>query len=174
MKVFALALICMTFGVALSANYAVIVAGSNGFYNYRHQADVCHAYHIMINHGIPADNIILMSYNDVAKSSQNPFPNTLYNRPSGTQEGVDYNKGCIIDYQGSSVTPANFLAILEGDKSKVKGGNGRVLESGENDQVFLNFADHGGSGLIAFPSHYLYAKDLISTFAKMTEMKKYK
>lgn len=31
--------------VAVSAdNYAVLVAGSNEFYNYRHQADVCHAY----------------------------------------------------------------------------------------------------------------------------------
>lgn len=25
-------------------HWAVIVAGSNGFWNYRHQADVCHAY----------------------------------------------------------------------------------------------------------------------------------
>jgi legumain len=44
------------------------------------------------------------------------------------------------------------LAIIEGDASKVKGGNGRVLKSNGNDEVFLNFADHGASGLIAFPS----------------------
>jgi legumain len=25
-------------------HWAVIVAGSNGFWNYRHQADACHAY----------------------------------------------------------------------------------------------------------------------------------
>lgn len=66
------------------------------------------------------------------------------------------------------------MAILEGDASKVKGGNGRVLKSGPDDNVFLNFADHGGSGLIAFPSQYLYAKDLIATFATMTEKKMYK
>ncbi len=26
--------------------WAVLVAGSDGFFNYRHQADVCHAYHV--------------------------------------------------------------------------------------------------------------------------------
>lgn len=37
-------------------------------------------------------------------------------------------------------------------------GTGRVLTSTANDKVFLNFADHGGAGLIAFPvGDYLYA-----------------
>lgn len=31
------------------------------------------------------------------------------------------------------------------------GGNGRVLKSGANDNVFLAFFDHGAAGLIAFP-----------------------
>ncbi len=26
--------------------WALLVAGSSGWYNYRHQADVCHAYHV--------------------------------------------------------------------------------------------------------------------------------
>lgn len=60
------------------------------------------------------------------------------------------------------------MAILEGDATKVKGGNGKVLKSGPNDNVFINFADHGATGLIAFPSKYLYAKDLIDTFNVMT------
>mmetsp|Transcript_132198 Transcript_132198/g.186642 ORF Transcript_132198/g.186642 Transcript_132198/m.186642 type:complete len:106 (-) Transcript_132198:800-1117(-) len=105
-----------------------------------------------------------MSYNDVASSKSNPFPNTLFNKPSGSEEGVNYNEGCVIDYEGKDVTPENYMAILTGDSSKVKGGNGRVLQSTADDMVFLNFADHGGVGLIAFPNSYLYAKDLLSTF----------
>ncbi len=31
--------------------WAVLVAGSNGWGNYRHQADVCHSYQVLINHG---------------------------------------------------------------------------------------------------------------------------
>lgn len=49
------------------------------------------------------------------------------------------------------MTPENYVAVLTGDKNAVKGGNGRVLESGENDQVFINFVDHGAPGMIVFP-----------------------
>lgn len=38
-------------------------------------------------------------------------------------------------------------------------GTGRVLTSTTADNVFIYFADHGGSGLIAFPSEYLYVDD---------------
>jgi legumain len=49
-------------------NYAVLVAGSNGWYNYRHQADVCHAYQILHKNGIPDSNIVVMMYDDLAKN----------------------------------------------------------------------------------------------------------
>lgn len=48
--------------------FVVLVAGSNGWYNYRHQADVAHAYHTLRNHGIPEENIITMMYDDVANN----------------------------------------------------------------------------------------------------------
>ena len=51
-------------------NWAVLVAGSNGWYNYRHQADVCHAYQILHKNGIPDSNIIVMMYDDLAKNKQ--------------------------------------------------------------------------------------------------------
>ena len=54
---------------AASDHWAVIVAGSNGFYNYRHQSDTCHAYQVMKKNGIPEDQIIHLSYDDVAGSS---------------------------------------------------------------------------------------------------------
>ena len=59
--------LCMK--LANAANWALLVAGSNGWYNYRHQADVCHAYQILHNHGIPDSNIVVMMYDDIA---QNP------------------------------------------------------------------------------------------------------
>jgi legumain len=34
--------------------------------------------------------------------------------------------------------------------------------------VFIFFSDHGAPGLIAFPSQYLYADELIQTFAKIS------
>ena len=66
------------------------------------------------------------------------------------------------------------MAILRGDVSAVKGGNGKVLKSTIEDRVFLNFADHGAVGFIAFPSGRLYADDLINTLKYMYENNLYK
>jgi len=157
------------------ANYAVIVAGSNGYWNYRHQADVFHAYHILLKNGMPKENIILFAYDDVANNSNNPFPGQVFNKPSPNAPGEDFYAGVVIDYKGKDVTPQNFLNVLEGNSEAMKGiGSGRVLNSTKNDHVFINFADHGATGLIAFPSGELYADQLIKTFKKMNEQKMYK
>ena len=52
----------------------MLVTGSKGYTNYRHHADVCHAYHIMRKNGIPEERIILMSYNDAVHAKENPLP----------------------------------------------------------------------------------------------------
>ncbi len=57
-------------GLAQAANWALLVAGSNGWYNYRHQSDVCHAYQILHKNGIPDSNIVVMMYDDLAKNTQ--------------------------------------------------------------------------------------------------------
>ncbi|EAR87482.1 peptidase C13 family protein (macronuclear) [Tetrahymena thermophila SB210] len=171
-KLVLIALVTLFAGV-MADNYAVLVAGSNGYGNYRHQSDVCHAYHTLLAKGYSANNIIVFSYNDVANNKQNPFKGTLFNKPTYKNPGVDVNQGCVIDYEGKDVTPANYLAVLKGLKDQVKGGNKRVLESGPDDHVFLSFFDHGAPGLIAFPSQYLYAKDLQDAFVYMYNNNKY-
>uniref|UniRef100_A0A8C7TJ83 Legumain n=1 Tax=Oncorhynchus mykiss TaxID=8022 RepID=A0A8C7TJ83_ONCMY len=77
-------------------NWVVIVAGSNGWYNYRHQADACHAYQIVHKNGIPDEQIVVMMYDDLATNEQNPTPGVVINRPNGT----DVYKGVPKDYTG--------------------------------------------------------------------------
>ncbi len=55
---------------ATGQNWSVLVAGSNGWYNYRHQSDVCHAYQILHKNGIPDSNIVVMMYDDLAKNTE--------------------------------------------------------------------------------------------------------
>ena len=38
-----------------------------------------------------------MSYNDVANSPENPYPGSLFNKPS-LNAAIDVNRGCVIDY----------------------------------------------------------------------------
>ncbi|XP_053290148.1 legumain [Pleuronectes platessa] len=151
-------------------HWVVIVAGSNGWYNYRHQADACHAYQIVHSNGIPDEQIVVMMYDDLAKNEENPTPGIVINRPNGT----DVYKGVPKDYTGDDVTPENFLAVLKGDSSKAKGGSGKVLKSGPNDHVFVYFTDHGGPGILAFPNDELHVEDLQAAIKYMHENKKYK
>ena len=149
---------------AQAANWAVLVAGSNGFWNYRHQADVCHAYQIVKANGIPEENIIVMAYDDIANSPSNPFPGQIFNQPS-KGPGINVYADCKIDYSGDDVNPTNFLHILKGNSTALPGR--KVLKSTEDDKVFINFVDHGATGLIAFPNEYLFADDLVDALKHM-------
>jgi len=173
MKVLSIALVfCLALLGANAAHYAVLVAGSNMFYNYRHQADIFHAYQSLISYGYNPDHIITFAYDDIAQDIENPFRGQVFNKPTDGP-GKDVYAGVKIDYSGKDVTPTNFLGAITGSVS-LKNAGKKVLESTENDNVFIYFADHGGTGLIAFPSQYLYANDFITALKKMNENKKYK
>ena len=165
-----LILVLALLGFCNCATWAVLVAGSNGFSNYRHQADICHAYQTLIKGGLPASNIIVFSYDDIAHNIQNPVKGKIFNKPNGN----DVYAGCVIDYKGKDVTPQNFLNVLKQNSAAMsKIGTGRVLKSTNADKVFINFADHGAPGLIAFPSSYLYATDLTPVLNGMWTAKQY-
>ncbi|XP_065220540.1 legumain-like [Planococcus citri] len=150
--------------------WALLVAGSNGWGNYRHQADICHAYQILRKNGFLAENIITMMYDDIANDKNNPTPGVIINSPNGT----DVYKGVVIDYRENDVTPENFLKVLQGKKSLMSGiGSGKVIESGPDDYIFVNFADHGGDHILCFPNDVLHSKDLISALNNMTDEKRY-
>jgi len=148
--------------------WAVIVAGSNGYYNYRHQADAYHAYQIVHSHGVKDENIIIFHYDDIASDPSNPTPGIVINKPNGPDVYHNVPK----DYTGEDVTPENFLAALKGDSALEAKGK-KVLKSGPNDHVFIYFTDHGAPGLIAFPVTYLYAKDLIPALQYLHDNQRY-
>lgn len=156
-------------------HWAVIVAGSRGYDNYRHQADACHAYHVVRRHGIPEENVILMMYDDVANHKDNPFPGQLFNKPANSSDAtpVDVYRGCNVEYRGDDVTPEMFVNVLLGNAHAT--GGKRVLESTASDRVFVNFVDHGARGLVVFPhGEELSSKTLNRALKQMFAAKRYK
>ncbi|RLN70288.1 hypothetical protein BBJ28_00015432 [Nothophytophthora sp. Chile5] len=160
-------------------HWAIIVAGSSGYSNYRHQADACHAYHVVRRHGIPAENVVLMMYDDVASHQRNPFPGQIFNKPTTANgshalvQPVDVYKGCKIDYRGVEVTPDTFVNVMLGNSSGVHGK--KVLNSTAEDRVFVNFVDHGSRGNVYFPHmNPLTAARLTKTMRAMHSKKMYK
>lgn len=130
MKIASIILLAVLIVTCTSANWAVLVAGSNGWWNYRHQADVFHAYQMLLKKNFDPSKIIVFAFDDLANNTRNPFPGQIFNKPTYQEAGVDVYAGVNIDYRGSDVTPTNFLKVLEGDKAALAGkGTGRVLES---------------------------------------------
>ena len=150
-------------------NWAVLACGSSGYINYRHQADIFHVYHTLINRGFLKEHIILFAFDDIAYDKKNPFPGEVYNRPNG----LNVYEGVIIDYRNNMVTPDNYLSVLKGDTK-----NGRlkkVLNSTKEDNIFLYFNDHGINGAMVFPDNkFLYADELQETFEFMQQKNMYK
>ena len=153
--------------------WVVLVAGSSGYFNYRHQADVCHAYQIVSSHGIPDENIIVMMYDDIAENKENPKKGMLFNKP--LPKGQDVYHGVPKDYTGKEVSNQTFVDVLHG--KKLNFGSGKTLKSGPRDHVFVFFSDHGAKGLVAFPETILHATSFVDAlktmhsnnqFAKMT------
>lgn len=150
--------------------YVVLVAGSQGWENYRHQSDILHAYQIAHRHGIQDEHIIVMQYDDLATNDQNPYPGQIFNQPStlGNNGTNVYNK-VPKDYTGENVTAATFFGVITGNKTLA---GGKVLDSTLEDTVFIYFSDHGSTELICFPTGpYLYASELMAAFDIMIEKK---
>uniref|UniRef100_A0A0E0L9C2 Legumain prodomain domain-containing protein n=1 Tax=Oryza punctata TaxID=4537 RepID=A0A0E0L9C2_ORYPU len=144
--------------------WALLIAGSNGYNNYRHQADVCHAYQIMKKGGLKDQNIVVMMYDDIAYNPDNPNKGVIINQPNGRNVYAGVPK----DYKGNDVNKNNFLAVLLGKKSALTGaGNGKVISSGPNDHIFVYYSDHGGPGVLSMPSgEGLYANELVQALKK--------
>ncbi|RMZ57140.1 hypothetical protein APUTEX25_003597 [Auxenochlorella protothecoides] len=120
------------------------------------------AYQVLLRGGIKEDRIIVMMFDDVARHPMNPHPNKLFNAPGGP----DVYQGLRVDYSGTAVNALNFLAVLAGNRSGIEISsiaNGRVLESGPQDHVFVYYSDHGAPGIVGMPSGpFLFADQWLS------------
>jgi len=154
--------------------WVVLIAGSTGWANYRHQSSMCKAYQLAHSAGIPDERIITFFEDDIANNSRNPFPGKIYNEiyvEGGTN--IDVYAGVVKDYIAKDASVKNLISALSGNPTS--GGSGKILESTENDNVFIFYDDHGNSGIIAMPTDELFHDtDLTQVLDAMTSKKMFK
>ena len=120
----------------LKDNYAVLIAASEGWKNYRHQADVLAFYHYLKARGYDDEHIILIMADDLAYNEKNPLQGVVRRETSGKNLYNDI----VIDYRLGELTPNDLKNILSGepsDKYPV------TLGSGKNDNVLFFWSGHG-------------------------------
>ena len=119
---------------ALTDQYAVLVQGSTGFINYRHQADVLSVYQALRRGGFPDDHIILIIDGGIANDPQNPEPGIIRASLNGPDllGGHDNLPAAVVDYNSADLTAKDVTSILQG-----VGGPGA--------NVLLYWSGHGRS-----------------------------
>nr|XP_043615683.1 legumain-like [Erigeron canadensis] len=129
--------------------WALLVAGTTGWGNYRFQADVCHAYQLLKAGGIKDKHIVVFMYDDIAYDRENMEPGKIFNSFYGHQ---DVYAGVPKDYTGANVTTKNVLGALVGDKKSITGGSGKVIKSRSTDRIFIYISTHGNREYLNLPN----------------------
>ncbi len=112
--------------------YALIVASSSGWENYRHQADAYAFYQLLQENGLDDDHILLIAEDDIAFNSRNPQQGVVM----VTQQGENVYDNICIDYNPSKLTIEGLKALLYGE------GVGAFC-SGNTDNLIVYWVGHG-------------------------------
>jgi glycosylphosphatidylinositol transamidase (GPIT) subunit GPI8 len=122
---------------------AVIVDTSRGWINYRHESDALTMYRLLRANGVDDDRIILMTYDDIPYSPQNPLRGDVHNIP----DGMNIRTGAGVDYTGARVNAETFRNVLTGNRTPE---TPVVMESNASTDVFVYIASHGAPGDLVF------------------------
>ncbi len=123
--------------------WAVIIATSGDWENYRHQADALAMYDLLKGNGIKDDRIILFLVDDIADNDRNSLKGDVHHSVGGK----NLRKDAVIDYSGKDVTQDTFIDVLLGNRTAE---NRSVLETTEKSNLFIYIVDHGAKGAILF------------------------
>lgn len=115
---------------------AFLMAGSRGWANYRHQADVLHTYQLLKSYGVPDQNIILILEDDLAHHPSNNLTGQLFNEPGGANLYHDVQ----LDYQLSSLKESHIRSIFMGESTPE---TPHVIRSDSLTNVFVFTSSHG-------------------------------
>ena len=121
---------------ALTDQYAILVQGSNGWSNYRHQADVLSMYQLLRKNGYDDDHIIII----IDKALANDKKNTEAGIIRAADDGPDLLANTVIDYDNVALSPADISNILLGNKTAA---TPVVLPKDAGQNVLLFWSGHG-------------------------------
>ena len=129
---------------ALTDQYAVLVQGSDGYINYRHQADVLNIYQALRRGGYPDDHIILILDKSIASHRANPEPGVIRTAPDGPDllGGTDQLPKAVVDYDSGDLSARDIADILMG---RASARLPIVLPQGEGHNVLFFWSGHGRS-----------------------------
>lgn len=127
----------------LDQRWALLVATSEGWENYRHQVDVLNIYQQLKMNGYDDNHIILIIEDDLAYNPNNPNPGVLVSRMGAPNVYHDLE----IDYKTSDISPSAIGDILAGNSSVALP---HVINADSCDNIFIFWSGHGVPGALCW------------------------
>ena len=154
---------------ALQDKWALLVASSKDWKNYRHQADILSVYQMFRERGYPDDHIILIMEDDLAQNPKNPFKGEVKTDLAESNLYQNFD----IDYKMSDLTPTDIMNILSGKKTS---RTPIVIESTDKDNILIFWSGHGTQAELCWGDEFMgVRKDMIgNTLRQMAKEKKYR
>lgn len=149
------------------SNYALLVAASTTWDNYRHQADILNVYQILKYLGYDDEHIVLIMQDDLANNSRNPYKGEV-RRYDGQNLYIDVN----VDYKLKDLESGDIAKILMGQKNaKLK----HVIDADSNTNVLVYWSGHGAPNFLAWgeKSAFTYSQ-MEATLNELHESAKYR
>ena len=132
--------------------YALLVAASSGWKNYRHQADVLNMYNFLTKHGFDDNHIVMIMQDDIANNSKNKTDKgNIRVSPNGENLYTETARAGI-DGKPSELLPEDIEAILLGDSQALKNNhpdfseekiNRLKITGNESTNIFFFWSGHG-------------------------------
>ena len=128
----------------LKDRWALLIAASKGWKNYRFQSDVLAMYQLLRLHGYDDDHIVLIMEDDLADNAENRNDK---GNVRISESGKNLRVPEAIDYKLSALSPDDIGDILQGHSSSRLP---KVIKATENDNVLVFWSSHGNPGTLDF------------------------
>lgn len=153
----------------LQDKWALLVASSKDWKNYRHQADILSVYQMIRERGYPDDHILLIMEDDLAQNPKNPFKGEVKTDLAESNLYQNFD----IDYKMSDLTPTDIMNILSGKKTS---RTPIVIESTDKDNILIFWSGHGTQAELCWGDEFMgVRKEMVSnTLKQMAKEKKYR
>ena len=120
----------------LKDSWALLVQGSSGWENYRHQADVLNVYQMLKAQGWDDDHIILIISNDIAYNPKNIFQGEV----ATSTYGDNLYRDATVDYASDTLTVNDIKDIMLGKRNEHLPV---VLDTDDQSNVLVFWSGHG-------------------------------
>lgn len=144
---------------ALHSKWALLVAGSNLWSDYRHQANVLKVYNMLKANGYPDDHIVMIMENNLVNNPSNPNQGQML-----SSNGTDLYKNAVVDYKLSSLTVSDLAKILKGESSDKLG---QVIGADSDDNILVYWTGNGVDGELEFGNSAFTADDFSDLVEQM-------